>query len=91
MANHPSALKRERQARKRRLRNRSVSSAVKTSIKKVEAALAEKETEAVAATLKAATSSLDRAASKGVIPKGRAARKISRLTAKANELLLPAL
>lgn len=63
---------------------------MKTSIKKMVAALSEKEVEAVKSTLKEATSSLDRAASKGVIPKGRASRKISRLTAKANKILLPA-
>ena len=90
MANHPSALKRERQAQKRRLRNRAVNSAVRTAIKKVTAAIAASEADAVKNTLKEATSMLDRAASKGVIPKGRVSRKISRLTVKANRVISPA-
>ena len=90
MANHPSALKRARQSEKRRLRNRSVSSAIKTAVKKVSAAVAVNELEQVKTTLKEATAALDKAASKGVIPKRRASRKISRLTKKANAVILPA-
>lgn len=86
MANHPSALKRARQSEKRRLRNRSVSSAIKTAVKKVTAAVAVNELEQVKTTLKEATAALDKAASKGVIPKRRASRKISRLTKKANAI-----
>ncbi len=89
MANHPSALKRERQSQKRRSRNRAVSTGIKTSIKKMGVALSENELEAIKSTLKEATSSLDRAASKGVIPKARASRKISRLTMKANKMIAP--
>ncbi len=80
MANHASALKRERQAQKRRMRNRSVLSATKTVIKKVQEAITSAKTrEEGDAALKPAVSALHRAASKGVIPMKRAARKISRL------------
>ncbi len=87
MANHPSALKRERQAKKRRQRNRGVLSAVRTAVKRVQKALSEKNQDLAKSALKEATSSLDGAASKGVIPKTRASRKISRLAARVNKFL----
>jgi len=67
-----------------------VNSAVKTALKKVTSAIAASEAETVKSTLKEAISVLDRAASKGVIPKGRVSRKISRLTVDANRVILPA-
>lgn len=87
MANHPSALKRERQAKKRRQRNRGILSAVRTAVKRVQTALSEKNQDQAKTALKDATSSLDGAASKGVIPKARASRKISRLAARVNKFL----
>ncbi|MFQ5780356.1 MAG: 30S ribosomal protein S20 [Nitrospiria bacterium] len=87
MANHPSALKRERQARKRRERNRAVTSSIRTALKKAQIALSEKDAERIKTTFKEATSSLDRAASKGIIPHKRASRKVSRLTARVNQAL----
>ncbi|MFQ5543867.1 MAG: 30S ribosomal protein S20 [Nitrospiria bacterium] len=86
MANHPSALKRERQAQKRRVKNRAVNSRIKTSIRKLTAAIDENNIGIIEERLKEATSTLDRAASKGVIPKKRASRKVSRLSAKANKV-----
>lgn len=87
VANHPSSLKRERQAQKRRIRNRTVNSEVKTAIKKVYAAIDEGEDGNIKTKLLEATACLDRAASKGVLPKKRVSRKISRLTIKANSSL----
>lgn len=89
MANHPSALKRERQSKKRRDRNRGALSAVRTAVKKVQAALSEKNAEVVKTALKEATSFLDAAASKGIVPQKRASRKISRLAARVNKYLSP--
>lgn len=89
MANHPSALKRERQAKKRRERNRGTLSAVRTAVKKVQIALSQKNPEQAKAALKEATSFLDGAASKGVLPQARASRKISRLSARVNKFLSP--
>ncbi len=88
MANHPSALKRARQSKKRRDRNRSVLSSIKTAVKKVYAAIPEKNDEKIKTALKDAISSLDSGASKGVIPKKRASRKVSRLTIRANKGLV---
>ena len=86
MANHPSALKRERQSRKRRLRNRAATSAIKTSVKKLTAALSDSgAADAVKAAFTAAVSTLDRAAGKGIIPKKRASRKVSRLARQVNQ------
>ncbi len=90
MANHPSALKRARQSEKRRLRNRSVNSAVRTAVKKFNSAIITHEVETVKVALKDVCSRLDRAASKGVLPKGRVSRKISRLSAEAMRVISPA-
>ncbi len=90
MANHPSALKRARQSEKKRLRNRSVNSAVRTAVKKFNVAIASSEAETVKAALKDVCSRLDRAASKGVLPKGRVSRKVSRLSAEAMRVISPA-
>ncbi len=87
MANHPSALKRERQAKKRRDRNRGALSSVRTAVKKVQIALSEKNAELVKSAFKEATSFLDGAASKGILPPKRASRKISRLAARVNKYL----
>ncbi len=85
MANHVSAIKRAKQSEKRRIRNKSALSAMKTEIKKVQVALLGKDQELKKTTLKAAISSLSRTASKGIIPKKRASRKISRLMLRANK------
>lgn len=58
---------------------------MKSEVKKLHAALSGKNVELTKTTLKAAISSLTRTAAKGIIPKKRAARKISRLTLKANK------
>jgi small subunit ribosomal protein S20 len=85
VANHVSALKRAKQSEKRRLRNKSALSAMKTEIKKMHVAFSGTDAGLKKTTLKAAISSLARTASKGIIPKKRASRKISRLTLKANK------
>jgi small subunit ribosomal protein S20 len=84
MADHPSAVKRNRQRLKRTARNRSVESSLKTTLKKAHGALttaaADKKAAKEAAPLvQAAAKSLARAASKGVIHPRTAARKVSRL------------
>ena len=86
MANHKSALKRAKQSEQRRTRNRSRKSQMKTSIKMLDEAIAEKSEEQIAAGLKTAISLIDRTASRGVIHKNKAARMVSRLTRKVNHL-----
>ncbi|TLY38108.1 MAG: 30S ribosomal protein S20 [Nitrospirae bacterium] len=82
---HKNVLKAARQSEKRRLRNRSVESGVKGIIKKLQAALEEKKTDEVKAALLEATRSLAKAASKGIIHRNTASRKIARLTAQARK------
>ena len=86
MANIKSAKKRILVNRTKAERNKSIRSAVKTSIKKVEAAVAAKDKEAAAVALKDAISTIDKAATKGVYHKNNAARKVSRLAKAVNTL-----
>ncbi|NPA25619.1 MAG: 30S ribosomal protein S20 [Deltaproteobacteria bacterium] len=82
MANHKSALKRIRQSEKRRLRNRRVRSQLKTVLKKFYSAVDGKSEGVDLNEIHRRTvSSIDRAATKGVLHKRTAARKISRITA----------
>ena len=81
-----SAMKRARQAVKRNLRNKSVISALKTVVKKVETAIASGNREVAGKALIQAVKALNKAASKGVIPTNTASRNISRLTRKVNAL-----
>ena len=86
MANIKSAKKRILVNRTKAERNKSIKSAVKTSIKKVEAAVAAQDKEAGVAALQNAISTIDKAASKGVYHKNNAARKVSRLSKAVNTL-----
>ena len=69
---------------RRRLRNRSVRSAVKTSLTKAEKLVSKREAEATSAEIVQVVSTLDRAAKKGVIHRNQAARRKSRLMKKLN-------
>ena len=86
MANIKSAKKRITVARIRTERNKSIKSAVKTSIKQVDAAIASGDKTAATAALTAATSTIDKATSKGVYHKNTAARKVSRLASAVNKM-----
>ena len=86
MANIKSAKKRVLVNQKKADRNKSIKSAVKTSIKKVEAAVVAKDKEAAVAALANAISTIDKAATKGVYHKNNAARKVSRLSKAVNTL-----
>lgn len=76
MANHASAEKRNRQRITRTERNRGAKSALRTELKKARTAVIKGDG---AAAVKTATSMADKTASKGVIPKKRAARLKARL------------
>ena len=80
MANIKSAKKRVLVNRKKAERNKSIKSAVKTAVKKVDAAVAAKDVEAAKAAVVAATSVLDKACAKGVFHKKTVSRKIARLS-----------
>jgi len=84
MANIKSQIKRNRQNAKRAERNKAVRSALKSSQKKVHAAVAEGDLETAATLQREAARSLDKAASKGVVHKKTAARRKSRLAKTVN-------
>ena len=73
-----SAEKRHRKSEERRMRNKSVKSSVKTSVKKF-VSLAQKKDPGTEAALKDMIKKIDTAAGKGIIPKNTAARKKSRM------------
>ena len=85
MANHKSALKRNRQSLIRRDRNRMNRSRVKTVVKKIDAAIeVEGSVEKAQEALVAAVPIIERAAVKGAFHKKTASRKVSRLTKRVN-------
>jgi small subunit ribosomal protein S20 len=81
-----SAIKKAKQADKRSLLNKAVRSTMKTLERKVESVIASGNKEEAGKALLEATKVLQKAASKGIIHKNNAARKISRLTVKVNAL-----
>lgn len=86
MANIKSAKKRILVNQKKAMRNKSIKSATKTAVKKVEAAIAAKDLEAAKTALIKATSQLCKAVSKGVYHKNTVSRKISRLSKAVNKI-----
>ena len=86
MPNIKSAIKRTKQNEKRRLRNNSQKSALRTAVKSAETAVAQSDVAKAQEALLIATKKLDKAVTKGLIHKNAAARKKSRLAKKVNEL-----
>ncbi|MBE6010590.1 MAG: 30S ribosomal protein S20 [Eubacterium sp.] len=86
MANIKSAKKRILVTQTKTDRNKAIRSKVKTSIKKVEAAVAANDKEAAQAALVEATSTIDKAATKGVYHKNNASRKVARLAKAVNSI-----
>lgn len=86
MANIKSAKKRVVTQAKRAERNQAVKSRVKTEVKKVEAAAAAGNKEEAAKVLAGATSQIEKAATKGVLKKNTASRKVSRLAKIVNSM-----
>jgi small subunit ribosomal protein S20 len=79
LANTKSAQKRNRQSLKRRARNQSVRTSVKSAVKKAREALASKDPARIQEAFRAADRTLNQAASKGVLHKKNASRRIARL------------
>ena len=86
MATHKSAMKRNRQNRKIRARNRQYRTQMKTCVKKVRQAVEEKDAEKARAALKEAVPIIDKVSGKGLVHKRNAARKVSKLTRLVNSL-----
>jgi len=86
-----SAIKKALQGEKNRIRNAHVKSTMKTNIKKVLLALQgknqEKNSDGLQQAFKEAVTIIDKAASKGVIHKNNAARRVSRLSRKVSKSL----
>ena len=86
MANIKSAKKRIKVAAKKTLRNKMITSRVKTLVKKVVSAVAVSDNEAAKVALAPAVAAIDKAENKGVYHRKTASRKISRLTKSVNKL-----
>lgn len=86
MANIKSQKKRNITNERNRLRNQSIKSALRTSIRNLRAAADAGDKERAGALLVATTRQLDKAATKGVIHKNQAANKKSALTKAVNQL-----
>ncbi|HKK00566.1 MAG TPA: 30S ribosomal protein S20 [Desulfuromonadales bacterium] len=86
MANHKSALKRNKQNIVRNARNTHIRSTMRTFVKQVREAVAASDTEAANTALSKAVPYIDKAAAKGVIHKATASRKIARLQKLVNSL-----
>jgi small subunit ribosomal protein S20 len=84
LANTKSAEKRNRQAQKRRARNVNIRTTVKDAVKNLRETLTTKDAGKTADALKSATRTINKAASKGVVHKRAASRRISRLAKAAN-------
>ena len=81
-----SAMKRAKQNIARELHNKSAKNRIKTLIKYLEKAVADKNAETAGTTFITVISAIDKAAQKGMLHKNTAARKVSRLTKLVNSL-----
>lgn len=86
MANTSSAQKATRKIAARTAVNKDRRSRVRTYVRKVEEALASGDKAAAEAALKAAQPELMRAATKGVMHRNTASRKVSRLASRVKSL-----
>lgn len=85
MANIKSQIKRIKTNEKARLRNKSVSSSIKTAIRRFRDALASGDSKVITAELQKASRELDKAVSKGVIHANQAANKKSAMAKSAHK------
>ena len=85
MANHKSALKRNRQNEKRNERNRVGRTRIKNAIKSVLLEIDEKNKAEIQNTLKEASKIISKNAAKGVIHKRAASRKVAGLARKVHQ------
>lgn len=86
MANIKSAKKRILVNETKAARNKAIRSKVKTSIKKVDAAIAAGDKAAAQVCLVNAIREIDKATTKGVYHKNTSSRKVSRLTKAVNAI-----
>jgi small subunit ribosomal protein S20 len=84
MANHVSALKRNRQSQKRRLLNQMNRKKLRTQIRKLKTAISQGNAEETRRLLPATYRLIDKSVQKGVIKSNTASRYKSRITRRAN-------
>ena len=84
MANIKSQIKRVKTNEKRRQRNKSVRSSVRTAVRKFREAMAAGDLDKATELQRAAARALDKAATKGVIHKNQAANRKSAMAKRAN-------
>lgn len=83
---HPSAIKRNRQNEKRRVRNRAVRSELRGKVRVARETIAAGDPAAAQTELRTVVRELDRAVSKGVLHRNAASRRISRLSKQVSAL-----
>jgi small subunit ribosomal protein S20 len=86
VANIKSQIKRVKTNEKRRLRNKSVKSAVRTAVRQFREAAEAGDTEKATVLHRSAARALDKAASKGVIHKNQAANRKSAMARRVDAL-----
>ncbi len=86
MGVHASAIKKDRQALRRRQHNRTMMATLKTAIKKVRTAVTARDAAGAKRALAEMVPALSRAAAKHLIHRNRASRLVSRLTRHTNRL-----
>lgn len=83
----PTALKRDLQNERKRIRNRAFKASVRTEIRGLEEAIKKNDSSAAKAQLSKVYSVLDKGAKRGVFSKNKASRSKARLTAQAAALI----
>ena len=86
MPNIKSSAKRDQLAKARNAKNKAEKTALKTAVKKFDAAVAEGNKEAAVSTYKVAVKAVDKAAVKNLIHKNNAANKKSKMALKLNAM-----
>jgi len=86
LANHKSALKRARQNEVKRINNKGYKTRVKKAVKEVRTALSDNSVDQAKKSFVKTVSIVQKAASKGIIHRNQASRKISRLATQINQL-----
>ncbi|MCD7945135.1 MAG: 30S ribosomal protein S20 [Clostridiales bacterium] len=86
MPNIKSAKKRVKVNETKALQNKAAKSAMKTSLKKFDVAVADGNRSEADSAYKAAVKTVDKAAAKGLIHKNKAANKKSQMTIKLNAI-----
>ena len=86
MANHKSAAKRARQEKTRTARASNTKSTIRTFEKRLLKTIDEKKKDVASDLLVAYSKKIDKAASKGLLHRNNASRKVSRLSIKVSAL-----